>query len=187
MNSFTSLANHFLIAMPNLVDPFFFQTVTYICEHNQEGALGIIINRPLPMTMGGVFEQMNLPTTTSTLELVPVFGGGPVQQERGFVLHGLPSRWESSIQVSEQLFLTTSMDVIEALARDEGPSQSLVALGYAGWGAGQLEKEIGENAWLSGPADTKILFEMPSESRWKAAAESIGIDLQLLSNQPGHA
>ena len=173
--------------MPNLADPYFSQTVTFLCEHNEEGALGIIINRPLAMSMTEVLSQMRLTALDETLAQVPVYSGGPVQQERGFVLHNLPAKWESSMQVADELFLTTSKDVLDAIARGEGPANSLVALGYAGWAAGQLEQEMHDNAWLNCPANAKIIFELAPELRWNAAAESIGIDLQRLSNQTGHA
>ncbi len=181
------LTNHFLIAMPALVDPNFHQTVTYICEHNADGALGIVINRPLDLTLGDLLGQMDLSTADRRVSTRPIHLGGPVQQERGFVLHQPPGSWDSSLRVTDDIAVTTSRDVLSAMARGEGPERTLVALGYAGWGAGQLEREIADNAWLSGPADPHILFDIPDDQRWSAAAGLLGIDLNLLSTDAGHA
>jgi Putative transcriptional regulator len=182
-----SLTNHFLIAMPALVDPNFFQTVTYICEHNAQGALGIIINRPLNIVIGELLEHMGIEVKGKDLARLPVYMGGPVQRERGFVLHDLPGEWEATLKVSNKIAVTTSRDILTTIARGEGPEHVLVALGYAGWGAGQLEREIMENAWLSGPADSEILFEIPDQDRWQAAAALLGVDINLLSSDVGHA
>jgi len=180
--------NHFIIAMPMLADPNFFRTVTYICEHSCEGAMGIIINRPLAITVGEVLEQMGI--TVEDREKAPhnqpVFLGGPVQRERGFVIHQPIGNWEASLAVTDTIAVTTSRDILLAMANGTGPRRSLVALGYAGWGAGQLEREIAGNAWLSGPSDLRILFEMPIDRRWHAAAMLLGVDLNLLSGEVGH-
>jgi putative transcriptional regulator len=181
------LTNHFLIAMPTLADPNFFHTVTYICEHNGEGAMGIVFNRPLGITLGEVLEHMNITTDDDEVMRRPVFLGGPVQRERGFVIHQPVGRWESSLAVTHELGVTTSRDVLAAIAQGDGPSRALVALGYAGWGAGQLEQEMADNAWLSGPADLSIMFETPVDERWRAAAALLGVDLNLLSGEAGHA
>ena len=157
-----SLANHFLIAMPALSDPHFAKTVTYICQHGPEGALGIIVNRPSELKVGDIMEQMNISIANAALASMPIYFGGPVQPERGFVLHEPMGRWDSTLEVSSRLSLTTSKDILEAIARDEGPRKILIALGYAGWGSGQLEKEIVENSWLNAPAETSIIFEHPS-------------------------
>lgn len=183
----TSLTNHFLIAMPQLEDPNFFHTVTYICEHNQQGAMGIVINRPLDLTVGEVLAHMEIEFPDPPAARQTVYMGGPVQQERGFVLHRPPTRWDATLPITDEIAITTSRDILVALGRGEGPDRALVALGYAGWGAGQLEQEIAENAWLSGPADPGILFETASEQRWEAAAALLGVDLNLLSGDAGHA
>lgn len=183
----SSLANQFLIAMPNLADPHFFHTVTYICEHNEHGALGIVINRPMEIKLSDVLNQMTLITQHSDIANLPVFSGGPVQPERGFVIHQPRGTWESSLFITEDIAITTSQDILTAIAGGEGPAKLLIALGYAGWGPGQLEKEIADNAWLSNTADPKVLFELPPIERWAAAAKLMGIDLNLLSAQAGHA
>ena len=181
------LTNHFLIAMPNLEDPNFSRTVTYICEHNDDGAMGLIINRPLEITLADIFAQMELSSDSSIASLNPVYQGGPVQQELGFVLHHPASRWEATLTITDSLALTTSRDILTAMANGSGPEDSLTALGYAGWGAGQLEEEMAENAWLSGPADPAILFNAPFQERWRLAAASLGVDLAMLSGDIGHA
>lgn len=183
----TNLTNHFLIAMPGLADPNFHHTVTYICAHNDEGAMGIVINRPLDLALSDVLAQMDMPTTHAALQDMAVYQGGPVQTDRGFVLHTPSQTWDSSIQISSAISVTTSRDILQALAKGDGPQHILVALGYAGWGAGQLEHEIAENAWLSGPADIEIIFTTPCERRWEAAARLLGVDIQMLSNDVGHA
>lgn len=183
----TNLTNQFLIAMPGLMDPNFYQTVTYICAHNDEGAMGIVINRPLDMALGDVLEQMDMEPSDNRVNELPVYHGGPVHTDRGFVLHEPLSTWESSINVNDAVGVTTSRDVLQAIARGGGPKESLVALGYAGWGAGQLEQEMLENAWLSGPADVNVIFKTPCEQRWQTAADLLGVDLNLLSTDIGHA
>jgi len=182
-----SLTNHFLIAMPALQDPNFHRSVTLICQHNQEGAMGVVINRPTNLLMREIFDQMDIPATGSRHLDTVVYNGGPVQNERGFVLHDGDENWASSLLVSGRLALTTSRDVLEALADNRGPDHFLVALGYAGWGAGQLEQELSQNAWLNGPADYDILFHTPVEQRWNKAAERLGVDLGRLSAESGHA
>ncbi|RPI14500.1 MAG: YqgE/AlgH family protein [Lysobacterales bacterium] len=181
------LENQFLIAMPGMGDPNFAQTVTLVCEHNAQGALGIVINRPLGMTLADVFGQLGLDATHSRVAGDPVLQGGPVQTERGFVLHAAGTPWDSTISVSERLQLTTSRDVLDALARGEGPEAVLFALGYAGWGAGQLEAEMAQNAWLTVPADEALLFRTPPQDRWHAAGRLLGVNLLHLSSDAGHA
>ncbi len=183
----TNLTHHFLIAMPMLADPHFFHTVTYICAHSEEGAMGIVINRPMELDLGEVLTHMQISASDSDAVDIPIYQGGPVQPERGFVIHRLPEEWDATLNVQSQIGVTTSRDILEAIAAGRGPAQLLVALGYAGWGAGQLERELAENAWLSGPADFSILFDVPSEQRWRAAAAHIGVDLTLLSTETGHA
>ena len=187
MNDAQYLTNQFLIAMPSLEDPNFFHSVTYICEHNEEGALGLVINRPLDMQLGEILQHVHMENAEPEARQMPVHLGGPVQQDRGFVLHEPLGDWEATLKVTDRIGITSSLDILEAIARNEGPERSLITLGYAGWGAGQLEREMAENAWLSGPANPDILFNTPDDERWKAAAASLGIDLDLLSGEAGHA
>lgn len=181
-----SLCNHFLIAMPNMQDSSFAHSVTYICEHSSEGAMGIVINNPMPMTLHEIFAQMDL-TVSKDQGHQPVIAGGPVQQERGFVIHSSDMEWHSTLKVSPEISLTASRDIIAAMAEGQGPKESLVALGYAGWGEGQLEAEIAANSWLTVPASKHIIFNTPFEQRWTAAAQALGIDVNLISNVAGHA
>ncbi|WP_442497780.1 YqgE/AlgH family protein [Methylobacter sp. sgz302048] len=186
MNGATYLTNQFIIAMPNLADPNFFHTVTYLCQHNEEGALGIVINRPADMKLGEIFKQMQIHVSSGTAADAPVFIGGPVQIERGFVIHSPGGNWDSSLAVSDTIALTTSRDILEAIATDKGPEQYLIALGYAGWGEGQLESEMMDNAWLNTPCGKEVLFDTPVEQRWSAAASQIGININLLTTPAGH-
>lgn len=188
MNSNNSLKDQFLIAMPNMADPSFSHTVTYMCQHNEEGALGIVINRTLGLKLGDIFEQMNIESSSEIIRNTPIFAGGPVQQERGFVIHNTSGKvWDSSITTSNSTSLTSSRDILEAIAAGEGPKQFLIALGYAGWGSGQLEREIINNSWLNTPCGENILYHMPVEQRWNAAANQLGIDITLLTTPAGHA
>ncbi|MGE0485135.1 MAG: YqgE/AlgH family protein [Gammaproteobacteria bacterium] len=180
------LTNHFLIAMPTLEDPNFSRTVTYVCAHTAEGAMGIVINRPLEFTLGEVLEQMEMNNTDAAVAARPVFQGGPVHTDRGFVLHRPLGEWSSTVAVTDEVGLATSRDILEAVADGSGPADCLVALGYAGWGAGQLEQEMADNAWLSGPADPELIFDTPVDQRWTAAARRIGVDLDALSRDVGH-
>jgi putative transcriptional regulator len=183
----TFLNNQFLIAMPGMDDPNFAQTVTLVCEHSERGALGIIINRPLTMDLGEVFEQLGLDASQSHVSRQSVLLGGPVQTDRGFVLHSPGGGFESTLPVSEKLHLTTSRDILDALATGHGPERAIVALGYAGWEAGQLEDEMARNAWLTVPVDENLLFDVPAEDRWQAAGRLLGINLLHLSSDAGHA
>ena len=182
-----SLTNQFLIAMPSLADPNFFRSVTLICQHNADGALGIVINRPTNLSMGEILQQMDIDAGNSQRQNEKVYHGGPVQNERGFILHDGDQEWSSSLAISDELSLTTSRDILEALAQDRGPNRCLVALGYAGWGGGQLEDELSQNAWLNGPADYDIVFNAPAQDRWNRAAQHLGVDLDRLSSETGHA
>ena len=186
MSSF-NLTNHFLIAMPTLEDPHFSKTVTYICAHNDEGAMGIVINRPMDIHLEEVFSQMNIEADGAGLNSQAVYLGGPVHRDRGFIVHSPADKWESSIHVTEELAVSTSRDILEAIGAGVGPRNILVALGYAGWAAGQLEQEMADNAWLSGPAGLEILFEMPAERRWQSAAAAMGVNLGSMSSDVGHA
>lgn len=187
MSEIALLTNHFLIAMPTLEDRNFYRTVTFVCEHSAEGAMGIVINRTTDLRLGDVLEQLDITTDDPALAQQPVYVGGPVQANRGFVLHEPLGHWESTLPVTDTLGVSTSRDILAAIAEHRGPDRWLVALGYAGWGAGQLERELAENSWLSSPANREILFELPLESRWNAAAGLVGVDLATLSPQAGHA
>ena len=187
MADVTYLTGHLLIAMPTMADPNFTRTVTYVCEHNDKGALGIIINRPLQMDLAEVFQQLSLDGADPGLASQIVVRGGPVQTERGFVLHDPAGDWDSTVAVSQLVHLTTSQDILAAMAAGQGPKRALMALGYAGWGAGQLEIEMGANAWLSVPANSAIIFDTPFEERWRESARLLGIDLVTLSSEAGHA
>jgi putative transcriptional regulator len=182
-----NFTHHFLIAMPAMVDPNFAQTLTYVCEHNDDGALGIVVNRPTDMTLSALFEQIDVALTEEPMRGTPVHYGGPVQTDRGFVLHRPLGNWQSTLAISDDLGLTTSKDVLEAVGRGEGPKDMLVSLGYAGWSAGQLEQEIAQNAWLTVEADPDLLFDVPAEARLSAAMRLLGIDFSRLSENVGHA
>ena len=182
-----SFANHLLIAMPALADGNFAQAVTLICEHSEKGALGIVLNKPLGMKLGDVFAQMHLETARDTIGDALVLRGGPVHPDRGFGLHRPGGHWDSTHVVSEQIQVTTSRDILGAIARGEGPSDAFMALGYAGWDAGQLDREMLDNAWLSLPMNERIAFELPYEERWQAAWHMLGVDSSRVSLVAGHA
>ena len=187
MHEMTALTNHFLIAMPNMRDPSFVRSVAFMCQHNEDGAMGIVVNRLSEYRLGDVLAQMGLKSDLAEVEDAPVLIGGPVQPERGFVLHAPHGTWESSYKISESICVTTSRDVLVAIAEGHGPQRALVALGYAGWGAGQIETELKENGWLTVPATERILFDTPLEQRWEAAAALVGASLSNLAGYAGHA
>ena len=187
MPTLTSLANQFLIAMPSMRDPSFVRSVALVCQHSADGAMGVVINRLSEYRLGDVLAQMGLRSQLAEVEDAPVLIGGPVQPERGFVLHSADGAWEASYRVSDTLCVTTSRDVLVAIAEGNGPRRALVALGYAGWSAGQLEDEIKQNAWLTAEPDERILFDVPLEQRWDAAAKSIGVSVANLSSFTGNA
>lgn len=182
-----TLQDHFLIAMPAMGDPNFNGTVTYLCKHDDEGALGIVINRPTTMRVGEIFDQLSLPVLDQQQADIAVLNGGPVQRERGFVLHRSDRAYDSTLETGSGVKLTVSQDILSDMASGQGPTPVLVALGYAGWSAGQLEAELAANAWLSAPADPAVLFETPFEQRWAAAAGILGVDIHRLSAYAGRA
>lgn len=182
-----NLAHQFLIAMPNMADPNFEGSVIYICEHSERGALGLVINRPTELTLASLFDKIDLKLEIAPWKDTPVFFGGPVQTERGFVLHRPAGSFSSSLSVGDDIALTTSKDVLEAVAQGQGPRKMLVTLGYAGWGAGQLENEIAHNAWLTVGAQSEVIFDTPAEQRFTAALSLLGIDATQLMGQAGHA
>ena len=182
-----NLTNHFLIAMPAMTDPFFAKSLTYICEHNEQGAMGIVVNRTTSLTLSELFAQINMQLKQSELEDMPIHFGGPVQTDRGFVLHDACGQWQSTLQVSNRIELTTSKDILQAVGEGQGPRHLLVTLGYAGWSEGQLEQELADNAWLSVPASEHILFELPAEEKLTAAMALLGVNYATLSEEAGHA
>src|SRR5208282_3064914 len=181
------LTNQLLIAMPFMGDPNFAQTVALVCDHSPRGALGLIVNKPLPMRMGEIFEQLEIKLGSGSLRERQVLRGGPMQTDRGFVVHRAGGEWDSTLKVSDALHVTTSRDILAAMARGQGPQEAVVALGYAGWDGGQLEEEIRANAWLSAPVDSGIIFDIPFESRWHAAGRLLGVELSRISSISGNA
>ncbi|MCR9105284.1 MAG: YqgE/AlgH family protein [Gammaproteobacteria bacterium] len=181
------LRDHFLLAMPCLSTGIFSQSITYICEHGESGAMGIIINQPLDLNVKEIFEHLQIaPCRDFSHE--PVMAGGPVQMDHGFVLHRhCDTSWEASLKVTAEITLTTSRDILRAIANDEGPQDRLIALGYAGWAPGQLEQELAANSWLTLSGDSDIIFATPAQQRLNAAAASLGVDMNLISAQAGHA
>lgn len=185
--SFHSLKHHFLIAMPHMADTHFAQTVTYLIDHNENGAMGLVINKPSGLNLADVLEQLRPDEEPPALcRSLPIFTGGPVQTDRGFVLHPSGVHFQATLELGE-LCLSTSQDVLFAIADGNGPDHYLITLGYAGWDAGQLEAELIDNAWLTCPADADILFDLPYDQRLNAAAARLGVNLSLLTSQAGHA
>jgi putative transcriptional regulator len=182
-----NLTDHFLIAMPAMDDPYFSRTLIYIAEHNDQGALGLIVNRPIDMDLATLFEKIEVPLESPNVGRLPVYFGGPVQTDRGFVLHRPVGNWQSTLVVTSEVGLTSSRDVLQAVGKDGQPGEIMVTLGYSGWSAGQLENELVQNAWLTVPADPRILFELPFEERLPSAMETLGIDFANLSEKAGHA
>ena len=178
--------NQFLVAMPSMEDEHFNQSVTLLCEHNPEGALGLIVNRPTELTLSTMLQHMGL-DHIAMIGDPPIYWGGPVQPERGFVLHDQAGDWETTLPVNETLFMTSSRDILAAIGQGAGPANFMVALGYAGWTAGQLESEILGNSWLNTPVDQAILFHTPAVDRWQAASRLLGLDIHNLAGRAGHA
>ncbi len=183
------LSRQFLLAVPGRVGGEFANTIIYVCEHSEQGALGLVINRPTTLTVGDLLERLDLPLKLeiSAQSQAPVFFGGPVNTDRGFVLHMPSGDYNSSINVGQDVALTTSRDILQDVAAGQGPSKMLVSLGYAGWGAGQLEAELADNAWINVAASTDIIFNTPAEARYEAALAQLGIDLAMLNSAAGHA
>lgn len=182
-----ALANHLLVAAPSLLQPPFTRAVALVCQHDGQGAMGVLVNQPSEYTLGEVLSQIGIETDDADLQAVPVLNGGPVHTERGFVIHDDARRWDSSMVVAEGLYLTTSRDILQAMAAGNGPRNVLVTLGCAGWGPGQLEQELAENSWLTAPAGHQVLFDCPLEMRWSNAAQLIGVDLSRLASYSGRA
>jgi len=182
-----NLSHQFLIAMPTMVESTFAKSLIYICEHNEQGALGIIVNRPISLTLGELFDQIKVPLNRPQLKDLPVHFGGPVQTDRGFVLHDPIGEWQSTLLINNKIGLTTSKDILEAVGEGQGPENLLVTLGYAGWEPGQLEHELAQNTWLNMNASEHIMFELPAEERLYAAMTMLGVDYATLSEEAGHA
>jgi putative transcriptional regulator len=182
-----NLTDNFLIAMPTLEDPYFSNSLIYICEHNENGALGIIVNRPIDMNLAGLFEKIDIKLAAENLANLPVYFGGPVQLDRGFVLHRPVGHWQSTLAVNSEVGLTSSRDVLNSVGSAGLPAEIIVTLGYSGWDAGQLEDELAQNSWLTVPAKAEILFDMPPEERLPAAMQKLGISFTQLSDVAGHA
>lgn len=188
MQEIKSFKNQMLIAMPSLRDPNFDKGVIFMCQHNYEGGLGLVINHPIGMRLKGLLDQMDITVEDENIANIPVYAGGPVQQDRGFILHtSEEKKWETTVDISDQVSLTTSQDILKAIACGEGPKHFLITLGYAGWKESQLEKEMKENSWLSTDYDETVIFNTPINKRWDAAAKKMGVDIRLLTSQVGHA
>lgn len=184
-----NLTNHFIIAMPGLADPMFEKTVSFICQHNEHGAMGLTINRPIDITFPELLSQLNIPVEDKSISSIPVYLGGPVATEHGFILHSnhADRHWEQTLVINDKISLSSSKDVLSAIARGDGPDDYLIILGYSGWVSGQIESEIQENSWLNNPADNEIIFHTPINKRWEKAAMQMGIDIHLISSDIGHA
>jgi putative transcriptional regulator len=186
MSTLETLKNQFLIAMPGLEDENFNHTVSLLCEHNDAGAIGLVINKPTELTLRDMMAQMDLEHDALSEDAI-VYWGGPVQPERGFVIHRQPGGWESSLEIEDDLYITTSRDILRSIGKGTGPEHYFVVLGYAGWGAGQLESEILHNAWLNTPLSSKVLFQIPVRDRWQEATRLLGIDVTQIAGNAGHA
>ncbi|AFJ03087.1 UPF0301 protein YqgE [Methylophaga frappieri] len=183
----TYLKNHLLIAMPGLHDQTFHQAVVYLCEHDAYGAMGLIINRPSKIKLAELLQHLKIDNQSEQIHHGPVLYGGPLKKEQGLVLHNGGQYWKNTLNVAEQLYLTSSSDILADIGTSKGPENALVSLGYAGWDTGQLESELAENSWLTVPATPEILFNTAPSDRWAQSARLLGIDIHLLSHQSGHA
>lgn len=183
----TSFQHHFLIAMPSLHDSFFNRTVIYICEHDEKGAMGLVVNQPGSLMLPELLEYFEIKVLESDMKTQAVFAGGPLEKGQGMVIHDGESEWKASLKLSEGLTLTTSIDILNTIGKGDGPENTLITLGYSGWDAGQLEQEIAENSWLTVFADKTVLFDVPVEERWHAAAKLLGINMDLMTSAAGHA
>lgn len=187
MEQESSFSNHLLVAMPSLNELPFKQTVIYVCEHHVQGAVGLIINQPMPYELGMVFDQLEIQAAQHEQTRLPLLYGGPIQPERGFVIHRPFGQWSSSLALRDDVTVTTSNDIIRAIAQNHGPKDILVTLGYVGWGENQLNQEIIDNFWLVCPTTPELLYEVPFKERWAYAAQSIGVDMNRLISGSGHA
>ena len=180
--------NHLLVAMPTLDDPYFARSLTYICEHNEKGAMGLVINQPIGMSLQELINQADEDAIVLKEKAEGiVLAGGPVSQDRGFILHTTQIGWSSSLVLTPEIMITTSKDILSVLGNENAPTKSLVTLGYAGWSAGQLEEEVQKNSWLFVEADLELLFEVPIHKKWEAAVQKLGIDVWQLAPDAGHS
>lgn len=187
MSHDTSLANHLLIAMPMINDPHFTKSVIYVCEHHIQGTVGLMVNRPMPFSMGLVFDQLQIDPISLSSKNLPILYGGPIQPERGFVIHRPFGIWQSSLALRDGVTVTTSNDIIRAIASNTGPVDALVTLGYAAWAENQLEQEVMNNTWLVCPYRSEILYDVPFAERWEYAGSTIGVKMNLITGESGHA
>ncbi|CAA6822681.1 MAG: UPF0301 protein YqgE [uncultured Thiotrichaceae bacterium] len=181
------LQNQLLIAMPGMRDSRFSKSVSVIARHTNDGCLGLVINQRTQTSLADLFEHLNIESDDEFFETVQVFNGGPVQPEQGFVLHNTDQEWESTLNITSDLSVTTSRDILDDIARHEGPEKYMVCLGCASWEAGQIERELLENTWLTCKTDAALIFDAPLETRWHAASQLLGIDVRLMSGTSGHA
>nr|CAA6809715.1 MAG: Unknown protein [uncultured Thiotrichaceae bacterium] len=186
MDAISTLSNNLLIAMPGMKDTYFDHTVTLVCQHDEQGAFGVVINRPIPLTVGELLAQLDLKVNDPGIAGQTALSGGPVQSEQGFVLHNTDREWDSTLQISDDTAITSSKDILVDLANGHGPERFVLLLGCAGWHPGQLEEEMKSNSWLTCTATNAILFDMPYPHRWKGAASTLGIDVRLLTAEAGH-
>jgi putative transcriptional regulator len=183
----TSLVDKCLIATPAIKDPIFASSLIYMCEHNENGSMGLVINHKTSQTLDEVFRQLDIPCDDESIKSQTVYIGGPVQLEQGFVLHSSPGKWQNSIEVSEGIHLTSSLDILQAVADGKGPQDFLVILGFSGWASGQLESELQQNSWLTSACDADLLFHQKAEDKWQAAFDTLGFDINMLSPVSGNA
>ncbi len=187
MQAISNLRHNLLIAMPSMDDPNFNHTVTLICQHDEQGAFGVMVNRPLELTVGELLAQLDIEVDDPIIAGKSALSGGPVQSEQGFVLHDSDRSWDSTLRIDDNISITSSKDILVDLARGAGPAHFLLILGCAGWSPGQLEQELKDNIWLTCTSDNAILFDMPYPHRWKGAASTLGVDLNLLGAAAGHS
>ena len=180
------LENQLLIAMPGLLDPYFNQTVTLICQQNENGCFGLTINRPTQVTIDELFDQLEIPNTNESVKGKLAFSGGPVQSEQGFVIHDADNKWENTIKINEEIAVTASRDILFDIAKGDGPDNFILTLGCASWAPGQMEAEFKSNSWLNCDADKKILFNTPYDKCWNGAVDALGIDIGFMSEVAGH-
>jgi putative transcriptional regulator len=182
-----SLVDKCLIATPSIRDPIFASSLVYMCEHNENGSMGLVVNQETAQVLGDIFEQLDIKCNDSDINSQPVYIGGPVQLEQGFILHTQPGRWQNSVEIAQGIHLTSSVDILQAIADRRGPTDYLVMLGFSGWASGQLESELQQNAWLTSSCDADLLFHQKPEDKWQIAFDSLGFDINMLSPVSGNA
>lgn len=182
-----SLVNKCLLATPAIKDPLFASSLVYMCEHNQNGSMGLVINHPTDQNLKEIFDQLNIPCEDEKIRNQPLYIGGPVQLEQGFILHNEAGNWQKSIEIATDIHLTSSVDILHAIAAGEGPEDYLVMLGFSGWSSGQLESELQDNAWLTTAANSDLLFHHKADDKWQVAFDTLGFDISRLSPVSGNA